>query len=98
MMKENSHLKKELQIKTKDMERTNEKLNKAIIKIDRLTRKLNSLKKKEKNEVDENQNKNFLFESMNKDSLNFLVENSIPPNIDYRINSLKPEYSSILIN
>ena len=94
MMKENSHLKKDLQLKTKEIERLNEKLNKSNIKIERMTRKLNSLKKKEKNEGDENPNKNYNAETMNKDSLNFLVENSIPLTLDYRINSLKTEYSS----
>ena len=95
-MKENSHLKKELQMKTKEMERISEKLNKSTIKIDRLARKVNSLKKKEKDEgEDSNLNKKFITETTNKDTLNFLVENSIPLNLDYRINSLKTEYSSI---
>lgn len=94
MMKENSHVKKELQIKKKEIERLNEKLKKAFIKIERLTRKVNSLKKKEKDEGEENPNKNFVSDNPNRDTLNFLVDNSIPLNLDYRINSLKPEYSS----
>ncbi len=96
MMKENSHLKKEVQMKTKEMERMNEKLNKANTKIERLSRKMNSLKKKEKSEGEENLNKNFLAEMSGKDTLNFLVDNSIPINLDYRINSLTTEYSSII--
>jgi len=97
MMKENSHLKKDLQLKGKEIERLNEKINKANIKIERLSRKLNSLKKKEKNEGEENPNKNFIGETANKDSLNFLVDNSIPLKLDYRINSLKTEYSSYFV-
>ena len=83
-------------MKTKEMERISEKLNKSTIKIDRLARKVNSLKKKEKDEgEDSNLNKKFITETTNKDTLNFLVENSIPLNLDYRINSLKTEYLSI---
>ena len=91
-MKENENNKRDLDLKNKETVRLKEKINNLNYRLGRMNNKLDSLKhEKSKDEFDlriykkDDQNET--------DPLNFISIN-IPKSLEFRVNSLKIEYSS----
>ena len=89
LLKENINLKRELGKKQKEIDRLNEKNNNLNKALERVNKKISTLKNKE-----EGNNEKELKIADKRDALNFLLKNTIPTTLDYRITSLKNEYSS----
>lgn len=89
LLKENINLKRELGKKQKEIDRLNEKNNNLNKALERVNKKISTLKNKE-----EGNNENELKIADKRDALNFLLKNTIPLTLEYRITSLKNDYSS----
>jgi hypothetical protein len=92
LMKEAENLKRELAIKKKENEKLSEKCNTQELKITRLLKKIENLKNHRENEDKKERIK--LLDPNKKDGLNIFDESKIPRNLEFRVNSLKSQYSS----
>lgn len=91
LMKENENQKRDIENKNKEISRLKEKLKKMSFKLVRLTKKIYGKTANQEENNDDNFNNR---KQLDNFSSKFIFSNIIPKNLDFRINSLKVEYSS----
>lgn len=93
LMKENEANKREISLKEKEIARLKDKITGLDLKVKRLAKKIDNLKKNK--DYEEAKEKALLNSSQKKlDPLKLLSNNFIPSTLDFRVTSLKSEYYS----
>lgn len=97
LMKENENNKRDLELKNKERARLHEKINSLNFRLSRMSMKFENIKNEKTNT--EYLSTEYQEKEKNKtDPLNSFSIISIPKNLDFRISSLKTEYSSFIYN
>ena len=92
LMKENESLKWIISSKNSEIDKLNELNNQMKAKILQLNKKIDNINLHKIVKTDD-----FIFQNESKSSLKLLNNlNSLPNNLDFRINSLKPEFANML--
>ena len=94
LMKENENNKRDIELKTKENTQLKEKITGLNYRLGRMNIKLETMKnEKLKEDFDQK-----IYKNEESNSNDLLTTTKIPPNLDFRVNSLKIEYSRNILN